>query len=155
PMIAALWQDLDTRNGTHNVYVDTTVSGQVTVRWDAVVFGTSNQVNVSVTLFPSGRIQLNYGPNNTGISPTVGISAGDNVHYQVVTGYDGQTALTNANSVRLDPNPPVGYTETVGGSNQFYTSGGGTAQNWRSYNTYWTLNLPFNFPYFGTSYTSV
>jgi hypothetical protein len=31
----------------------------------------------------------------------------------------------------------------------------GVAKNWRSNNSYWQLSLPFSFPYFGASYSSV
>jgi hypothetical protein len=40
------------------------------------------------------------------------------------------------------------------GASEFNGSSG-TAQNWRGQNTYWTLALPFSFPFYGTNYSSV
>jgi hypothetical protein len=46
------------------------------------------------------------------------------------------------------------YKESNLGSSSFVA--GGTAQNWRySGSTYWSLNLPFAFPFYGSSYSSV
>ena len=51
------------------------------------------------------------------------------------------------------PNRSPDYAETALGSSGF--AAGGTAQGWRSTNTYWGLNLAFAFPFYGDSYTGL
>src|SRR6185437_15173140 len=43
----------------------------------------------------------------SGLTPTVGISAGDGQHYQLLPGYDGKSSLTSANSVVFNLVPGV------------------------------------------------
>lgn len=45
------------------------------------------------------------------------------------------------------------YLESSLGSSGFAATG--TAQNWKSTNGYWNLNLPFSFPYYGETHSSV
>jgi hypothetical protein len=150
--IAPLWQDLFTNTSGSDIYVDTSVSGQIVVRWQAT--GGSGRVNVAVTLYSDGRIRFDYGSGNSGLSPTVGISAGDGVNYLIIAGYDRQSTLTNAHSLLIAKPAIPPYAEAPQTQDNFY-QWVGTAQNWRSDDGYWNLNLPFAFPFYGTSYTNV
>ena len=44
---------------------------------------------------------FNYGPGNEVVTPTIGISAGDEAEY-TLSGYDGSSALTMANSMEYE-----------------------------------------------------
>lgn len=153
--IAPLWDDLRTDQSDSDIYVDDSVAGQITVRWSAQTYSGAHPINVAVTLFSSGRIRFDYGAGNAGLSPTVGISAGDGESYQLLA-YDGQTSLTNANAVELTLAALSGPSFSVSnlGTSNFYARIG-EAQNWHGSNTYWNLSLPFAFPFYDGSYTSV
>ena len=84
------------------VYVDTSVAGQVTIRWDAVNSLDNSSVNFAVVLFANGHICFDYGNGNSKLQPTIGISIGGNGVYQFITGYDHSANLANANSVEFD-----------------------------------------------------
>ena len=75
--LAPLWADLRTDLAGNDIYVDTSVTGQVTVRWAATAKLTAGPVNMAVTLFPSGQFRLDYGAGNANLSPTVGASYGN------------------------------------------------------------------------------
>jgi hypothetical protein len=49
-------------------------------------------------LFDNGQFRFDYGSGNTGLTPTIGISAGDGVNYTVAS-YDGMADLNMANSL--------------------------------------------------------
>ena len=57
---------------------------------------------MEVTLYRDGRIQFNYGPVNTGLSPTIGISGGGGEDYDLAA-YDGKSGLTEVESVLFTP----------------------------------------------------
>src|SRR5262249_13135830 len=97
--IAGLWDNIRTNGTGDDIFIDNTVSGQITFRWNATNEADSSDVNFSITLFNTGKIRLNYGPGNTNLTPTVGISMGNNNAYKLVPGYDGATNLTNASSI--------------------------------------------------------
>ena len=99
--IAPLWDDLKTTDG--DIYVDESVSGQVTFRWDSVTWSGSYPANFTTVLFNDGRIRFDYGAGNTGLTPTVGISSGDTVTSIDVPGYSNSSNLTNAKSVLFTP----------------------------------------------------
>ena len=99
--IAPLWDDLYTGSG--DIYVDESVSGQVTIRWQGVTYSGSYPVNFAAVLFSDGRIRFDYGSGNTGLTPTVGISSGNGTNYVLVPGYDTASSLTNASSVLFTP----------------------------------------------------
>jgi Right handed beta helix region/Putative Ig domain/Dockerin type I domain len=99
-MIAPLWDDLHTNGSGDDVFVDASTSGQVTIRWDATNAVDNSDVNFSVTLFEDGRIRFDYGSGNTGLSPTIGISRGDD-RFFVQPAYDGRADLTNVNSIEF------------------------------------------------------
>ncbi|HKQ50575.1 MAG TPA: S8 family serine peptidase [Phycisphaerae bacterium] len=98
--IAVMWDDLKTNVVGGDIFIDTTVTGQVTIRWQGTVRAGGAPANCSAILFDDGRIQMHYGAGNTGMTPTVGVSLGDNATYTLFN-YDGDAALTNADSVEV------------------------------------------------------
>lgn len=98
--IAPLWDDLRTDGVGYDIFIDTTGLHEVTIRWKARTYSGGYAVNMSVTLHESGAIDFHYGPGNTPITPTVGISDGDGSHYTIAS-YSGAAALTGVNSIRL------------------------------------------------------
>jgi len=98
--IAPLWDDLRTNAGGTDIYIDESISGQVTIRWDAVTYSGGHPVNCAVTLHESGAIDLHYGSGNTPVTPTVGVSDGDGLRHTLST-YNNAANLGGANSVRL------------------------------------------------------
>ena len=108
PVIAPLWDTLETNQTGNDVFI-TSSSTQMTIRWNATKVAGLTNANFSVTLFSNGQIEFDYGSGNTGLTPTVGISAGDGQHYQIVSGYDGNATLTNADSILF--NTAAGYVD--------------------------------------------
>jgi Ca2+-binding RTX toxin-like protein len=100
PIIAPLWDNLRTNGTGDDIFVDTSVSGQITIRWNATNAADNSDVNFSVTLFNNGKIRFDYGSGNTNLSPTVGISRGDG-RFSVISSYDGRSSLTNVGSVEF------------------------------------------------------
>ncbi len=112
--IAPLWDDLRIDPG-HDIHVDTAETGQVTFRWDAVTDSGSAPCAFSATLFDTGQIRFDYGPGNTPITATVGISAGDGATYLLST-YNGLPNLGDADSVLIDlPRLPPGISMSTAG----------------------------------------
>jgi hypothetical protein len=103
--IAPLWDHLRT-DWDHDIYIDESVPGQVTIRWDAYTFwGGGGQCDFSVQLFEDGRIRFHYGPSNQAwLTPTVGISAGDGSNY-VLSRYNNVRCLSSVNSLEFAPRP--------------------------------------------------
>jgi hypothetical protein len=99
PRIAPLWDNLRTNATGDDIFVDTSVAGQVKFRWNATNESNNSDAQFAVTLFANGEVRFDYGPGNTNLTPTVGISSGNGITYQLVPGYDGATSLANANSV--------------------------------------------------------
>ncbi len=98
--IAALWQDLDTSNG--DIYIYQPSADSLCFRWAAQDINTALPVNVELILYQDGRIQLNYGEENTSLTPTIGLSSGDGSYYDLAT-YDNDSTLTNAGSLLFTP----------------------------------------------------
>lgn len=96
--IAPLWDNLRTDLPGDDIYIDTTVTNRVVIRWNASTGDTGSDVNTAVTLFEDGRIQFHYGAANTNLTPTIGISRGDGVAYTLAA-HDGQAILTHSNSL--------------------------------------------------------
>jgi len=105
--IAPLWASLVTNQTGDDIYVNTSVANQVTIRWAAANTADSSLVNFAVTLYSSGSIQFYYGAGNTNLTSTVGISAGNGFAYQLLPGYSGQATLTNAPSVLYTLQPGI------------------------------------------------
>jgi hypothetical protein len=100
--IAPLWDSLIV-DALGDIYIDSTTPEQCTIRWDAVTKSGSDPVAFAATLFADGRIRFDYGPGNSPISPTVGVSAGDGDGARYfLAAYDGFASLDQANSVLLD-----------------------------------------------------
>ncbi len=93
--IAPLWANLT----TSNIFVDASQSGQVAIRWQGVNLTDNSEVNFDVVLFANGDIRFDYGAGNTNLDATVGLSYGNGWAYKLPAGYDGQSSLTDANSV--------------------------------------------------------
>ena len=103
--IAPLWDDLRTNGTDDDIRVDDTQSNRIIIQWDATNEADGTDVNFGVVLFENGTIRFDYGLENTNLTPTIGISMGMQSAY-LLSVYDAQATLTNANSVRI---------ETVGG----------------------------------------
>ena len=101
--IAPLWDDLRTDRGG-DIYIEDTVPGEVTFRWDSVSYAGEFPCSHGCTLYENGHIEFHYGPGNSMISPTVGISKGDGSAY-LFSAYDGLTYLSELPS--QDIYPPV------------------------------------------------
>ena len=74
------------------------MTGRVTVRWNASRIGDNSDVQFAATLINTGEIQFHYGPGNNNLSPTIGISAGDGINFDLAV-YDGQSNLASVNSL--------------------------------------------------------
>ena len=109
-LIAPLWDNLRTNGTGDNIFVDQSVPGQVTIRWDATNEADGTDVQVATTLYGDGRIQFHYGPGNTGLSPTIGISSGGGKSY-LLSRYDGQAALAQVESVEFALTPGLTYAD--------------------------------------------
>jgi carboxypeptidase D len=127
--IAPLWDDLRTNYPGKDIYIDESEPDRVTIRWDAVTYAGLHQVDVSVTLFDDGTIQFHYGPSNAPISPTVGLSNGDEVGYTLAS-HNNATSLTSANSLEFTATSalPEGLTLSSDGVLS------GTPTTWGAYN---------------------
>jgi len=105
--IAPLFDDLDITPETQfglgqaRVFIDEWTPGAFTVRWEGHHEASRSRVNASVTLSDGGGIRFDYGEGNFGLSPTVGISAGDG---EVFTRsiHDGSAGLGPADSVTFE-----------------------------------------------------
>jgi len=105
PRIAPLWDDLKTNATGDDIFIDASIADEVTFRWKAHTYAGNYPVNVAVTLHASGAVDFHYGSGNHGggsqpLSPTIGISKGDETHYTFAS-YNNATNLENASSVRL------------------------------------------------------
>ncbi len=98
-MIAPLWDDLRTTETGEDVFIDESVAGEVTIRWKGSAMASGNAaVDFAVVLSDDGSIRFDYGATNAGITPTIGVSAGDGVNYTLAS-INGLTSLSNANSL--------------------------------------------------------
>ncbi|WP_404310490.1 golvesin C-terminal-like domain-containing protein [Neorhodopirellula lusitana] len=103
--ITALWDDLNFSQAGDDIFVDETVAGEVTVRWNASLESDDSDVQFAVTLFDTGAIEFHYGDGNLGLTPTIGISRGDGNSF-FLSSYDTLATLTDANSVSIAPAVP-------------------------------------------------
>ncbi len=108
-IIAPMWDDLDTLDTGEDVFIDETVTGQVTIRWQASTIAPDNSaVDFSVVLSENGEIRFDYGITNTSVTPTIGVSNGDGTHYTLAS-INGNGVLTGQNSLLF--RIPVGLPE--------------------------------------------
>jgi hypothetical protein len=85
-MIAPLWDDLRTDGSVQsgeNIYIHQPTSDSVCFRWIAETKLTGDPVNIEVILYQDGRIKFNFGNGNTNLTPTIGISKGNLVEYDI------------------------------------------------------------------------
>ncbi len=87
--------------------MNTSVSGQITFRWQSTNVLTNTPVNFDVVLFSNGQIRFDYGAGNANVAPTVGISFGNGNAYQLPAAYDNQSNLGNANSILFSLAPGI------------------------------------------------
>jgi hypothetical protein len=101
--IAVMWDDLRTDKAGGDIFVETSIPRQITFRWSAATRNSlgNTPCNFSATLHDDGRIRFAYGAGNTPLTPTVGVSAGDNSRYFLAS-YDAATNLGNANPLAID-----------------------------------------------------
>jgi uncharacterized protein YdeI (BOF family) len=113
--IAPLWDDLVTDLSGDDIFVTSNAS-YVAVRWAAHTYSGSYPVNAEVVLYPNGDIKFNYGAAQSGLSPTIGVSAGDNVHY-TFSSRDGAGSIpANVSSLLSHPTAlPPGLTLSSAG----------------------------------------
>ena len=102
--IAPLWENLRTNGTGDDIFVDTSIAGQVTIRWDATNEADDSDVNVAVVLFSDGHFRFDYGPGNSTLTPTIGISMGNGSVYRL-SSYDGQATLSSASSIEFTLQP--------------------------------------------------
>ncbi|MBI4603817.1 MAG: hypothetical protein HY721_17820 [Planctomycetes bacterium] len=97
--IAPLWADLVTSEG--DIYIDEQLDS-VTFRWFGRGYHTDGGVDFECELFADGTIRFGYGDGNGGLSPTIGVSAGDGQRF-LISELSGRESLSQAPSVFLYP----------------------------------------------------
>jgi len=106
--VAPLWDDLVTNFSEHDNIFVTQTQTYVVIRWAAHTYNGNYPVNVEVILYRNGDIVFNYGEAHTGLTPTVGVSAGNNTHY-TISPNDNLPTIPGFYSARFtyhDPLPP-------------------------------------------------
>ena len=121
--IAPLWDDLSTDYAECDMYVHQPTSDSICIRWEGSTWsndGIVNPVNVEAVLYQDGRIQFNYGSGNAGITPTIGISSGDNEFFTLSANHNDKANLENVESLLFTPydfapvnNAPVAVSDIV------------------------------------------
>ncbi|HEV3340661.1 MAG TPA: LamG-like jellyroll fold domain-containing protein, partial [Pirellulales bacterium] len=105
-ILAPFWANLRTNASGDDVFVDTSVANQVTIRWQATSVADGSAVSFDVVLFQDGHFRFDYGAGNGNQSPTVGISFGNGQIF-VLSRYDAQESLGGAASVEFDLKPGI------------------------------------------------
>jgi subtilisin family serine protease len=104
-MIAPAWDDLTTGGVTRrdaDIFIHSPSKDSICFRWAAERYETGRFVNVEVVLSDNGNIQFNYGPGNTDLLPTIGISNGTGQGYQFAAHHTADT-LEQVPSVLFSP----------------------------------------------------
>ena len=78
--IAPLWDDLRTDASGGEVYI-TETDDYVAIRWKGETYSGAYPVDFEAVLYQDGAIRFNYNQTHNGLSPTIGISAGNNEDY--------------------------------------------------------------------------
>ena len=78
----------------------------MTFRWQATNKADGSPVNVAATLFSDGRVRFDYGPGNTNLSPTVGLSSGNGYTVRMSPD-DGLATLTSVPSILYSLAPGI------------------------------------------------
>ena len=100
-IIAPFWANLRTDGAGNDVFVDTSVANQLTIRWNGTSVADGSAVNFAVVMYNDGHLQFDYGAGNTNQSPTVGISFGNGQIFRL-SSYDGRQDMAGAGSVKFD-----------------------------------------------------
>lgn len=118
-VIAPLWDDLKTNgnaNSDEDIYIYMLSPDAISFRWQAEQFEKASPVNVEAILFSNGNIQFNYGEGNSGLSPTVGLSGGNDEEYHFAS-YDSVETLEKADSLFFEPRKDTLSIKLVSGWN--------------------------------------
>ncbi|MCU0707444.1 MAG: right-handed parallel beta-helix repeat-containing protein [Pirellula sp.] len=99
PRIAPLWDNMRTNGIGDDIFVDASVNGQLKFRWNATHEVSNSDLQFAVVLFSNGEIRFDYGPGNTGLTPTVGVASGNGQTGAIVGAYDGASSLSSSPSV--------------------------------------------------------
>ena len=115
-VIAPLWGDWITDGSgqaSEDIYIDESVSNQVTIRWKGEVYGSATDiVNFSVTLYSNGNIIFQYGSGNTNLqynataNGMIAVSNGDSPNYKTLS-FSGGTSQTNTYDTTITTNTGV------------------------------------------------
>ncbi|NBB78443.1 MAG: PKD domain-containing protein, partial [Verrucomicrobia bacterium] len=98
PTMAVLWDDLTTGGASgNNIYIDESITGQVTIRWQATYKPDDTAVNMALVLFDDGAFRFDYGTGNSNLTPTVGIADGNG--RAIFAQYDGVSTLDSVSSI--------------------------------------------------------
>ncbi len=109
-----------TNGVSDNIFIDNSVVGATTVRWNATNKADGSDVNIAVTLASDGRIWMHYGPGNKNLTPTAGISRGGGIDYTLAEGIDGVANVASTQTVTFPTIPgftDIGAYEFRGNSN--------------------------------------
>jgi hypothetical protein len=96
--IAVLWDDLDLSGG--GVFLMTNQPDHVTIRWVGITYSGSLPVDFELKCYTNGTLCFDYGETVSTLTPTIGVSAGDGIHYTYA-------ALNHASTVT--PESPVEF----------------------------------------------
>lgn len=103
--IAPLWDDLRTDASGSDIFIHQPTTDSVCIRWYATQYSGGRWVEFEVVLYRNGNIKFNYGTTSNTLTPTVGISKGDNVIYLLST-YNDRSSLNNAQTSLIRPQVP-------------------------------------------------
>jgi len=109
PRIAALWDDIRTDGTGDDIYVDASIAGEITIRWDATNNADESAVNFSIALIDDAagdHIEFHYGSGNTNLTPIAGISKGNGTQY-LIASTSGQAVLSDSHSLEIDLVPGI------------------------------------------------
>jgi subtilisin family serine protease len=84
-MIAPLWDDIVTNGKSRqneDIHIHAVSSDAVCFRWSGERYETGTPIDVEAVLYEDGRIMFNYGRGNSRLSPLIGISKGDGMHFR-------------------------------------------------------------------------
>lgn len=105
-ILAPFWANLRTDASGDDVFVDTSVAKQITIRWQATSVADGSAASFDVVLFQDGHFRFDYGAGNANQSPTIGASFG-NGQISVLLRYDSNENLNGARSVEFDFQPGI------------------------------------------------
>ena len=100
-MIAPMWDDIRTDGTGEDIYVLSSTDS-VAIRWAGSTYSGGYPVSVEVVLYDVGVIRFNYGAGNTGLTPTIGISNGDDTFFYF-SPHSDHPSLTYADTDRYVP----------------------------------------------------